>query len=475
MSHGIVRCLRRLAMCAGILAGTTAGNTLLPGDEPPRFQIASFSADVTPPRGSPLLGGSTLPVQGVDDPLLACGYVLWGSGKPIVVVAVDWCEIRNDSYDDWRQKIATAAGTTPDRVLLACVHQHDAPIDDMNAQRILEETPRRAIMTDIPFHHLAVKHVAQAVYSAVQHPQPVTHIGLGKAEVREVASNRRYRLPSGEIRFDRASTTVNPQARAADAGTIDPLLKTLSFWNGDKPLVAVSAYATHPMSYYRTGRVTCDFPGLARNRRQTDLPGCRQIYFSGASGNITAGKYNDGNHANRRILADRMYAGMVSAWQNTVRHPLTQVELRSAPLLLPIDPRPERSLESMRRTLTEKTGYTQMMLAAHGLAWRARRDAGYAIALPCLDFGEAQFLLLPGESYVEFQLIAQKLRPGGFVMTAGYGECQTGYLATERAWQERDANLNDWCFTGPGSEQVLRAALRRLLSLQHPTVPPTVP
>ena len=63
------------------------------------------------------------------------------------------------------------------------------------------------------------------------------------------------------------------------------------------------------MSYYGKGGVSADFIGLARRRRQEDLPGVFQIYVSGCSGNITAGKYNDGAPENRAVLADRESTG----------------------------------------------------------------------------------------------------------------------------------------------------------------------
>jgi hypothetical protein len=73
--------------------------------------------------------------------------------------------------------------------------------------------------------------------------------------------------------------------------------------------------------------------------------------------------------------------------------------------------------------------------------------------------GTAQLLLLPGESYVEFQLAAQRLRPDSFVMTLGYGDCAPGYVPTERAFQEGDGNLRDWCWVAPGAEKAMTKAL----------------
>jgi hypothetical protein len=103
-------------------------------------------------------------------------------------------------------------------------------------------------------------------------------------------------------------------------------------------------------------------------------------------------------------------------------------------------------------------------LAALGLSWRKRADAGYKLDVPVLDFGATQLLLLPAESYVEYQLLAQKQRQDSFVMAVGYGECAPGYIPTEKAIQENDANLRDWCWVAPGAEKAMTDAIALALA-----------
>ena len=102
-------------------------------------------------------------------------------------------------------------------------------------------------------------------------------------------------------------------------------------------------------------------------------------------------------------------------------------------------------------------------LAAMGLSWRQRCERGQPVDVPVIDLGPAQLLLLPGESYVEYQLAAQKMRPDSFVLVAGYGEGGTGYIPTEQHWAETDHNLGDWCWVHPGAEKVMLEAIRRAL------------
>ncbi|WP_414660560.1 hypothetical protein [Horticoccus sp. 23ND18S-11] len=427
------------------------------------FAITTFSADVTVPLGHGMMGGYWKATS-VADPLYAKGVVLWGGGQPVVFVAVDWCEIRNDAYDRWRDVIAAAAGTTRERVLVSSIHQHEAPVADLTAQRFLAERGLDDGVCDLAFHETAVQRVAAAVRAALNRKRPVTHLGLGQAKVAQVASNRRYLLPDGRPSFNRGSASAaNVLAREAPEGVIDPWLKTLSFWHDGQPVAALSAYAVHPMSYYRTGEISADFPGIARARRQQETPDCLQIYLSGASGNVTAGKYNDGARATRAVLADRLHAAMVEAWRETKQVPLASVAFRHTAVRLAPRDEPGLRPEALLAKLVPERLPRERNLAAMGLSWRKRVDAGQPIDVPLIDFGAAQLLLLPGESYVEFQLAAQRMNPGSFVLVAGFGESATGYVPTEQAVTEQDTNLADWCWVAPGAEAALLAAIQRVV------------
>jgi hypothetical protein len=449
-----------------ILAGFAAAKShwnLASGPGP--YQLALFQADVTPPLGHALMGGGIVPAKEIKDLLWANGFAILGAGQPIVLVAVDWCEIRNEAYDRWQNILAQAAKTTSDRVLVSCIHQHDAPVADLEAQRLLTTNHSQGSICDLQFHEQAVQRVAQALRESLRNPLRFSEIGLGQAKVEQVASNRRYVDKDGTIKFNRTSATRDPSIREKPEGTVDPWLKTLSFWNDGEPVAALSCYATHPMSYYGRGGVSSDFMGMARQERLKDNPKVAQIYVSGCSGNVTAGKYNDGSPENRPVLADRMYQAMVAAWKATQRHPLKQAPaFRTVPLRL--EPRNDVgfTIEDLNQRLRNKQSKPfDQCLAALGLSWRRRADTGRTLTVPVLDFGIAQLLLMPGESYVEYQLLAQKMRPDAFVMTIGYGESATGYVPTDKALQEGDTNLRDWCWVGPGAEKAITTALEAAL------------
>jgi hypothetical protein len=183
------------------------------------------------------------------------------------------------------------------------------------------------------------------------------------------------------------------------------------------------------------------------------------MYASGCSGNVTAGKYNDGDPANRPVLAERMHKAMTAAWKDTRKTPVKDAAFRSVPLALEARNSAGFSEAELLKRLKDDPKPFGQCLAALGLSWKKRVGAGKPIDLPVLDFGDAVVAVLPAESYVEFQLAAQEVRPGSLVLVAGYGECGPGYIPIERAWKENDGNLADWCWVNPGSEKRMTDAI----------------
>lgn len=429
----------------------------------PPLHIATFECDVTPTLDHPLCGGWIAPVRGVDDPLKALGVVLLGHGKPVVLCAVDWTGLRNDAFRIWRAALAAAAHTTPEHVSLHCVHPHNAPFADVEAQKLIAEA-KAPISLDLKFYDDCVKRSAAALKASLMKAVKFTHVGTGSGEVKEVASNRRVLGDDGKVKFTRTSATKSKEARDAPEGLIDPMLRTLSFWDGEKPLAALHFYACHPMSYYGDGRVTADFCGLARQKRHDETK-VFQVYFNGCGGNVTAGKYNDGAKDNRAVLRDRVHAGMVAAWKDTKRTEVKEWEWRFESVKLP--PRTEASFgqdESTKALNDEKATAAKRNNAAYQLAWLKRKAT--PIELNCLTFGESNWnLFLPGEAFIEYQLAAQKMRPGAAVNVAAYGDDGPGYVPTAKAYLEGGYEPTV-ALAGPDCEEILLKAIRKLLKVE---------
>ncbi len=431
--------------------------------------VGTFTADISPPLGHPLCGGGIEPVRGQDDPLEAVGIVLLGCGAPVVLCALDWCEIRNDAHLKWRQTLADAAHTTIERVFVHAVHQHNAPIADIEAEKIIKNNNASSSL-DVKYFDQCLLKTAEALKAGLAKTKKINRVGTGYGRVNQVASNRRILDAQGKVKHTRTSATKSKEVRDFPEGLIDPILRTLSFWMGEKPVVAVHYYATHPMSYYGDGMVSSDFCGLARRKRQSDSPSVFQMYFTGCAGNITAGKYNDGSKENRAILRDRIYLGMTDAWKVTYTSPITKMEVRVEQVKLGSRKENEFSLEENLRVVADvKETKVKRTIAALKLAWAQKREQ--VIDVSCLDLGAASILNLPGEAFIEYQLAAQEMRPDLFVCVASYGDGGPGYIPTDKAFTE--GGYEPTGAFSPPNEGLLISTISKLLGPKAPqtTIP----
>ena len=397
------------------------------------IKVGVFEVNVSPPIGSPVAYAKT---RSIVDSLYAKGIVILSDEKPVVLCAVDWIGIANEGQDVWRESLAKAAGTTTDRVSVHAVHQHDGVRCDFTIERILNEYGMGGIRHDTLFQLTTIHSVAEAVRNATRTALPVTHLGFGEAKVEKVASNRRILGEDGMVKITRWSSTKDSAAIAAPEGLIDPWLKCVSFWNEDKPIAVLNYYATHPMSHYGKGDVSSDFVGIARDVRENQL-GVPNIYFSGAGGNITAGKYNDGSPGRRPVLAGRMEKAMLQAWDETKKIPLSKsdFEWNSIEVQLPLAKHLDED-HLLSQLKDEQLDSLSKFTAAHHLAWFYMIRSGHEVHVTALKLGNVYLLSLPGEAFIEYQLAAQKMKPGEHVCTAAYEEYGPGYLCTEIAYSQ---------------------------------------
>lgn len=423
-----------------------------------QLSLSTFDVDATPPVGSDLAYDPM--INSWDLGLRAKGFVLMGAGKPIVVCSVDWIGIANDSQDEFKAAIANAAGTTTDRVAVHAIHVHDAPASDFGAERILLAAGLKPLSFEGSFAREVIHRLEVAVKNSLKKMQPITHLGLGSATVYKVSSNRRIIGADGLVKASRTSATKDSAIRAAPVGLIDPELSLISFWNNEKPIAVLSYYATHPQSYYRTGVPNPDFPGIARFMRQLAVPDALHIHFNGAGGNITAGKYNDGAHINRLILAERLADGMKRAWEATKKEPIdaSKVEWTIEPIKIPLK-KDVITMEQKMRTETPVFLSNNMSK----LVLLRREEAGKKIDMTCLKLGNARILHLPGEPFVEYQLAAKAYRKDLFVAVAGYGDYAPGYICNEEGYRQGGYEAGQASAANPEVEKVLMGAIHKLL------------
>ena len=441
-----------------------AAESLVPTNSPASvLRAATFDVDATPPVGSMMAYDPV--TNRWELGLRARGIVLLGAGDPIVLCAVDWIGIANEGHDAFRSALARSAATSPRRVAVHSLHQHDAPDCDFSTERILNEAGVDPRQYESRFPRQVIADLERAVRESLSRAQPVTHLGLGEARVDQVASNRRILGPDGKVRATRWTATKDPAIRAEPEGTIDPIISLVSLWNGDQPVAVLSYYATHPQSYYRTGLPNPDFPGLARFFRQLAVPAALHVHFTGAGGNVGAGKYNDGSPENRLALAERLADGMRRAWESTKRQPIAAADVTWKVESVALPPAKHLTVAQLESDLKERGGAFVAAGGASRLAWLRRCQAGHQLDVQCLGLGRARILHLPGELFVEYQLAAKAMQPGRFVAMAAYGDYAPWYIGTKVAYEQGGYETSpEASNVAPEVETVLMTAIRKLVS-----------
>lgn len=455
---------RRQALKAGSAAALAWnwGPLRSQGFEASPVNVSTFRVNVSPPLGHSLCGGWITPAERIEDDLEAIGIVLTGNFDPVVLCAVDWTGIHNATHLLWRTKIAEAVGTDPRRVAVQCVHQHNAPFACLDAQAIVRQHEELPDIADPVYVRKCADDVAKAAKESLTSALPVTHVATGKAKVDRVASNRRTIGENGLVEHWRGSSSRNPIHQELPEGLIDPWLRSVVLMNGERRVCALHYYATHPMSFYGDGIVNSDFVGLARKRKQERDPECCHLYFTGCSGNIAAGKYNDGSMQARIDLTDRVYAAIEAAEEDLSATPIRGIRWRTRDLTPPV--RSTLDEEALLAQIADSTRRTvDRNRPAYQVAWLRRSKARQPIILSSLELGPATLLHLPAESFIEYQLAAQEMAGERFVATAAYGDGGPWYIPTEDAYPQGGYEVAV-AFCDPGVDPQLRAGIEPLVT-----------
>ncbi|QDT32576.1 hypothetical protein [Thalassoglobus polymorphus] len=436
------------------------------------LQLATFHVDVTPPIGDGPCVGFMQKIESIEHPLEMRGVLIRNGEEIFVVAAIDYCGICGSSDETIRSKMAQAAGTSLHQVALQSLHQHTAPVLDADGMRVLfgDESPE--LKRHQQFTEEIASRASKGIIKAKEEFQSVSRIIGTRAEVREVASNRRVPQDNGSLGV-RSSLTSDLAIRNAPEGLIDPWLRTVTFFNGETSIAQLHYYATHPQSFYGDARISWDTVGIARERFEKET-GVFQVYFNGCGGNVTVGKYNDGTRAARKQLSANLHDAMLRSTQKINDHQTDvtvnvsslsndEVYWQSIPVnFTPRDDGPFHPV-ALEQQLATNQRFSTRLKAAMYTAFRDCLQADRKVQASRMRIGEIDLINLPGEPFVEFQLFAQQIAPkSSFVCVAGYGECGVWYFGPDHIYTDRGGYEQTWSFTGPCEEEV-QQTLSRLL------------
>ena len=194
------------------------------------------------------------PAVGVHDPLFARALALSDGRQLALLVVCDLLGLARDLSLEIRRKIATAAGTPVEAVMLACTHTHSGP-----ATLALHECGEVATsyLTTLP------PRLVSLAEQAVTAMQPVT-LDVGNASLPQGAYNRRG--DGQEIDTDVGVARLrDPQGEA---------------------VALLINYGCHPVVMNADNRlISTDYPGAAIQALETASGGAG-FFLTGADGNV---------------------------------------------------------------------------------------------------------------------------------------------------------------------------------------------
>jgi hypothetical protein len=365
--------------------------------------------------------------------------VLDDGTKRLVLCALDLASFGGAAREETTLRLAEAAGTTPELVSIHCLHLHDAPSVGCKEDLQTEEARRR--------QHDWWNRVMTRLLREAEHAQhtlrPIAQIGVGEARVHQCASNRRLVGPTGSVVHHRWSKNNPPEVQAWPVGIIDPMLRTITCWDGENELVlTMSYYNSHPQSADGRGLLSGDSVGEALRLLRERYPSAAHMYFTGCGGDITYGKYSTSDLENNiRIFGARLADGMTRAivQSQCARRAVNRFAWTTTTWLLPFCEIPYKDRE-VSAPLT-----------------------GQLSRLSLLELGPARVLHGMGELFVAYQLYAQALRPDEFIAFATFGDPLQTYVPTAQAFSEGGYEV-DTSHTTVDAEARLKEGIARLLA-----------
>ncbi len=393
---------------------------------------------ISPPIGAPLAGFAARQgvSQGIHDDLFARALVLANGEAVVALVSVDLLALPGDFIKRVRERIQQSTGIEPSSVMVASTHTHAGPVT-ITTFFNPEESVDSAYMDSL------AKAVEQSVTSAWREQFPA-RVGVGVAEVDGVGVNR----------------------RSPDQRPIDEQVGIIKVDDGNGRTRAVLInYSCHPTVLGPDNLlVTGDFPNFAIERIERNIgPEGFAMFVNGTQGNISMG------HSSELSAIGVITPGRTFERAEELGHLLADATLVALPdiatsdaptlnaLTIPVNlplkdyPPLEEANTSLRdadellaRLTAEGAPLDQIMPAKTQRLYASITNfyAGEALALPeghlpielqGFRLGDAAFVAIPGEVFVEIGLALKRQLPH-MTFVVGIANGYIGYLPTREAY-----------------------------------------
>ena len=402
---------------------------------------AGFSKVViSPPIGAPLAGfaARTGVCEGIHDELYTRALVIEKGGDRVAFVSLDLLAVSSEFVRAIRERIERRTGIGKDAVMIAATHTHAGPVTVstfFNPGESLDEVYMSRLADAIE----------ESVASAYANLSPAL-IGVGSGRVSGIGVNR----------------------RTEDKLPIDDEIGIIKVADPDGNIrVVLINYSCHPTVLGSNNLLaTGDFPYFTVDRIEKETGGSA-MFVNGTQGNISMGHSSELSaigvitpgrtfeHAEE--LGNKLANAAIEAMPSIAVSAETEISAKCIPFSLPLKTYPSRSataekLRAAEARLNELNGdkpdddaELKALLNAKSEALYASIENFYAaeterfanrimpIELQGIRIGEAVFIAVPAEVFVEIGLELKKEAPHKTYIV-GIANGYIGYMPTRDAY-----------------------------------------
>lgn len=440
-------------------------------------QVGVGASDITPPLGIPLAGYyHERGADGVLDPLHSKAMVLEANGEKAALVVVDLLNLNRWVTDQARAEIARSTGIKQDHVMISATHAHTGPALGIPGQRSAALGSQKQLAIEYT-EGLPAK-IAASVQLANAQLRPV-RLSVAKGRCEGLAFNRRYFMRDGTTGWNPGK--LNPNI-VLPAGTIDPEVGVLYIEPAGtaSPAEAIATYVNFAMHPDTTGgnKVSADWPG-ALSRVLASYHGTNHftVVANGTCGNINhvdvSWKWAQGGPGEQNRIGTILGASVFEAYKSL--QPLEEGPLRARNVIVEL-PLPEITGQQVAEakaaidstTNDSGTNFMRLVRAHRVVDLNARQGAPHRLEVQVISLGNAAWVALPGEIFVELGLAIKKRSPFSHTFLVELANENIGYVPDRRSFAEGNYEPESSRCAPGGGEKLVEAAVGLLQALHSP-------
>ena len=404
------------------------------------FKAGAAKTDITPEVGCWLEGiPRAEPSNAIHDPLHARALVMEYSdgvarpGDKICLITCDLIGLTTEFSNTVRERIARSLDITPDKVVVACAHNHSGPA------MLGFIAPEHV---DPGYLDLLLSKLVELCREADGKREPAL-LGAGLGEETTVSEYRRLLTRDGGIVMNWEEYPQEEIVGPVEEGDPDLGVVKIVATSG-RTIAVVFNYATHPNSMPGDNfTITADFPGYAADLIEAELGGIA-LFTNGAQGSVDIEGFDGRDFQGVERRGKALGEAVLEVCQGIELQPDPVIRTAQRVFLLPYREVAPETLawaqevagRATGEAVTLRDGISDEIKADNILRHVGRSEPGVDFEMVGIRLGTSVFFTIPGELFTEIGKRMKTLSPSLQVHIVGLANGYVGYIATAKASAE---------------------------------------